>query len=612
MTSEKKLHSKQTQEKNSLAVIQEVNTLNQESWNKRRTDPKLSKQLAELALTMSKKTHYDLGMGEAYLNLSIFEGYFGQLDNTVQLIEKAIVIFERVDHPLGIVRACNSFGYIYIVRNELGKAFEYLNRGIQLSKLHNIDEMLIYLYYNIGEIYKNNLSLYQDALCYLLQALPLLEIQLQHPLSAALYGSIGLCYQKIGQLEKSMYYSQKALEHSQKLADKQTLYLCYHLLANIYKEQGDYKTAKHYVHVLRNLLDDDTDSYTYAYTKLTAAHIEEAEAHYPEAIAFGLEGLAVVNANKYAALSYHFYLVLAQCYEQINDFKLSSYYYKLYIAEYEQSMTKEVENRITVLSAELKVEEHYKELKLRMQNEKMAALSDIVTGVAHEINTPLGNAISIGSFLEDLEKELSFHHNSNQLNLALLNEYLENTRASILMLNQNLKRTANIVDSFKDVAMNRLALDLKTFNLSSLLQDMAVLLTPSLRSKHISLDINCPVSLIFRGYEELLRYVVTHLIQNAILHAFDDVENPLIAITVADEPQFLHISVYDNGIGIPKAHLDKIYNPFFTTKKANGGLGLGLNIVYNMITQLMNGTITVHSDPASGTVFELYFPKEAT
>lgn len=589
-------------------MITEINALNDEAWTNRRNSTYMTAKLAALALSLAQYAHYDQGIGEAYLNLSIAEGYHGNIDRAFEFAEKAIAIFEQLSYSVGLIRACNVFGYLYIIRSELGKAFEYLLRGLHLSKSHAYKEMLLFFYFNIGEIYKNTLYLYNEALAYLLESLPHTEESPDHPLCGLIFASIGFCYQKLGNSKQAQLYAGRAIQVAERNVDQQTLSICYHLIANIYKEAGEYELALSYVNKELVTLSTLNDSYSNANCSLTISQIYYALDDYSAAINESLKGLSIVDTYGYAALTYHFYLVLAQCYEKTGSYEKSVDYYKRFVTAYEKTMTLELENRITVLSAELRQEEHLRALSLTMQNEKMSALADIVTGVAHEINTPLGNAISIASYMADLKKELCEELPATQLSPSAIEEFLDNQQDALDMLQQSLRRTANIVDSFKDVAMNRHALDQKTFCLCTLLEDLNTILQPELRAQQVHLEIICDPNLIITSYEELLRYILTHLFQNALLHAFERTSEPMIRVTAVRHPNYLYLSVYDNGIGIDAAHIGKIYNPFFTTKKANGGIGLGLNIVYNMVTQLMNGKIEVKSDSRNGTTFELYFP----
>lgn len=571
----------------------------------------LSNELAHKALALSLENNYLLGQYEATMNIAVYEGYQGHIEDSLLSAQKAMSFFESGRHYKQLIRCCNILGYLYIVKSDLGLAFEVLIKGIQLSKEHDYDEMLIFFYYNVGEIYKNTLHLYSEALHYLQQPLPIADIE-SHPLNGALLASIAVCYQKLGESDVAIEYSHKALSYAIQHSDVRTLANCYHLLAITYQGLGQYTTAHQYILEELDQFNKTTDEYGIANANLVLSEIYFAQNDYDKAIKIAHETLEICSAHAYDALVYPLYWVLAQSHEHLQQYDQSSEYYKRYSIAYEKNLTQEVENRISVLSADLRMQERQKELLLKQRNEKLIALADLVTGVAHEINTPLGTAITLCSFIQE---ELISYDLKCQQKGCLINdqkEFFEIASDALQLLSSSLERTAGIIQNFKSVSTDHHALEPKPIQLHELINDVILLSSPLIKQTSIHIENQCDSEIVIINYERIITQILAHLVENSIKHGFEITRSGLIRISARIDSQKVIINVTDEGMGIEENNLSKIFNPFYTTKKANGGIGLGLNIVHNMVTQLLNGTITVESSLGRGTRFELIFPKQVS
>lgn len=281
----------------------------------------------------------------------------------------------------------------------------------------------------------------------------------------------------------------------------------------------------------------------------------------------------------------------------------------------------EKEMEIISLNAELedKVYERTKELKTSIddlkrtqeqlvEQEKMASLGGLVAGVAHEINTPIGVGITAVSHLRDNIKSINDSFNSGTLTkgdfATMMGAIVECTD----IVDGNLRRAADLVKAFKSVAVDQSSAEARLFSLYDYIQDILLSLRPKLkRTPHnIELDVNPVIELYCDP--GIFSQIVTNLIMNSLNHAFlpDQVGNIQISAQVKDDE--LSMLYTDDGQGIEQSIIDHIFDPFVTTKRGQGGSGLGTHIIYNLVTQALGGQIHCFSELGKGVRFEISVP----
>lgn len=246
-----------------------------------------------------------------------------------------------------------------------------------------------------------------------------------------------------------------------------------------------------------------------------------------------------------------------------------------------------------------------------VQAEKLAALSGLVAGVAHELNTPIGNSMMVASTLRD--STLSVHGcMQTGLRRSQLNEYLSEADSATDILMRNLHRAAELISSFKQVAVDQTSQQRRTFKLEELVSEIVVTLQPTFRTTPFHVETDVQPGLRLDSYPGPLGQVLTNLIANAIIHGLEGRESGRIRIVGSAEGESaVSLTIEDNGCGIPPEHMRKIFDPFFTTKRGRQGSGLGLHIVHNIVTGILGGQISVDSEPGVGTVFRVTVPRVA-
>jgi len=176
----------------------------------------------------------------------------------------------------------------------------------------------------------------------------------------------------------------------------------------------------------------------------------------------------------------------------------------------------------------------------------------------------------------------------------------------------NAERAANLIQSFKQVAVDQTSEARRDFELNDYLHEIITSLQPKLRRTRIRVSIECPPEIKMDSFPGALSQVITNLVMNALIHAFDDAKIGKISIHAQHlENDNVSLLIADNGSGIPATYLHRIFEPFFTTKRGSGGSGLGLHIVYNIVRQQLWGTIEVKSTMGEGTSFLIVIPRKA-
>ncbi len=244
-----------------------------------------------------------------------------------------------------------------------------------------------------------------------------------------------------------------------------------------------------------------------------------------------------------------------------------------------------------------------------VQSEKLAALGSLVAGVAHELNTPIGNSVMAASTLQDHTKTMQRAVTEGALRRSMLEQFVADSQTTCDILNRNLRRASELISSFKQVAVDQTGAQRRSFQLLEVVNEIVITLGPSLKKTPFVLESNIDDSLWLDSYPGALGQILVNLINNAVLHAFADRDHGFIALRAyATQPGWLELTVTDNGCGISAEHLPRIYDPFFTTKLGQGGSGLGLNIVHNLATGILGGRLEVVSQVNWGTRFTLALP----
>lgn len=247
-----------------------------------------------------------------------------------------------------------------------------------------------------------------------------------------------------------------------------------------------------------------------------------------------------------------------------------------------------------------------------IQSEKMASLGGLVAGVAHEINTPVGIGVTAASSLLQETEQLMEKMANESLTRSDLENYLVVVGESSNLVLNNLGKAAELVRTFKLVAVDQSVEDMRSFMLLEYVKDVLSSLKPVLNKAKVQVAIDCPSEILMHSYPGSLSQVFTNLIMNALKHGFDvhQAEKKIqIHIAMLDDDQ-VEVVFADNGRGVPAELLGKIFEPFVTTARGQGGSGLGAHIVYNQITRKLHGSIQASSEPGQGLTLRMCWPRD--
>ncbi len=244
--------------------------------------------------------------------------------------------------------------------------------------------------------------------------------------------------------------------------------------------------------------------------------------------------------------------------------------------------------------------------------EKMASLGALVAGIAHELNTPIGNSLLTASALADMVADFEKKYAEGGIKRSLLEAHLADSKLACEIMTNSLRRAADLITSFKQVAVDQTSDQRRPFDLCDVVRDTLATYAAQLRRVNCETRFDAPPSLVMDSYPGSVGQVLSNLINNALLHAFEGRTSGAISITVRQlDAEHISMVFMDDGIGMPPRILHQVFDPFFTTKMGQGGSGLGMNIVYNIVTGMLGGTIEIESAAGKGTRVTISVPTTA-
>jgi PAS domain S-box-containing protein len=247
-----------------------------------------------------------------------------------------------------------------------------------------------------------------------------------------------------------------------------------------------------------------------------------------------------------------------------------------------------------------------------IEAEKLAALGRLVAGVAHEVNNPVGISLTVASSLERKTALFAAEVARGDIRRSSLTDFLDASRDASSQLVANLNRAAELITSFKQVAADRSYSDQRTFDLGDLTEQVVMSLRPGLRKHRLTLNVECEPNLTMNSYPGPYGQVLTNLFLNAVAHAFPDGRAGTVDIKVrAAGGDHVEIIFSDDGCGMSLDVRRRAFDPFFTTRRDQGGTGLGLHIVYSIVTSRLGGRLDLDSGPGSGTRVHMVLPRVA-
>lgn len=244
-----------------------------------------------------------------------------------------------------------------------------------------------------------------------------------------------------------------------------------------------------------------------------------------------------------------------------------------------------------------------------VQNEKMASLGDMVAGVAHEVNTPIGLGVTASTMMLDRLASLKQQFESKSLKASNMARFIDEGEENLNIIYRNLNRAAELISSFKQVAVDQTSEMSRAVNIKQLVNEILLSLRPQLKKTKHHVVVNCDDHFDVETKAGPINQIIINLIVNSLIHAFKPDEEGTITLNIEmPSTGLIKFTYADNGMGIPESIRKRIFDPFVTTKRGQGGSGLGMHLVYNLVTQGLNGSISLTSEPGRGVEFSIQFP----
>lgn len=276
----------------------------------------------------------------------------------------------------------------------------------------------------------------------------------------------------------------------------------------------------------------------------------------------------------------------------------------------ENTRRSSAEKILTTTNNELKnsIFELNKAKERLLESEKMASLGMLSAEVSHEINTPIGISITSASFIADLLIRLQQDVSQQKLSKKSIEKFIENAQKSTEILTSNLNRSSDLITSFKHVAVDQISDKIRLIDVSKYIDEIIQSLHPKLKKTNHCIKIHCDKSIEISSHPGAIAQIIINLIINSVIHGFENINRGEITIDISLHQQILHINYRDNGHGLTKEGIEKLFVPFYTTKGNQGGTGLGTHIIHNLVVDTLNGSIEVKNNGDVGLSYHIEFP----
>ncbi|MDO6475717.1 HAMP domain-containing sensor histidine kinase [Alteromonas sp. 1_MG-2023] len=243
-----------------------------------------------------------------------------------------------------------------------------------------------------------------------------------------------------------------------------------------------------------------------------------------------------------------------------------------------------------------------------VESERMASLGGLVAGIAHDVNTPIGVSVTAASYLNERLVSLRAAFDDKTLSNKSMNAFIDEAEQASTLLLSNLNRASDLIASFKQVAVDQTSEAERLFNLNSYLHEILQSLKPTFKNTRHQVNIQCPADLEILCAPGVIAQIVTNMMINSLMHGFEHIQEGHISLAVSRDGSHIVMEYQDDGKGMSKEALSHLFDAFYTTRRNQGGSGLGTHIVFNLVTQTLDGSIEAFSEPEKGLRYVIRFP----
>ena len=606
-------------------------------------------------LKIDLKTDYRQGIAVDFNNIGNIFKDWGEYDSALVYYHKTLEIFEDQQNKDGVSRLLSNIGNVYLDWEKYDKAKEYYLKSLKIFKELGNKYAIAGILNNVGQVYDDT-GEKEKALNYYFKALSINEELDNLDWKSYNLGNIGRVYLSTEQYLKSLSYFDKTLKIAEKTGNKEVISRTllnigyankaihkynkaieafnkslkiakkkgismiikdnYYGISETNAAIGNYNKALEYYKLYTQVKDSifNEESHKQITEMMTKYETEKKE---KEIVLLNKE--KKLQKTELAQKQAEIKKKNIQRNAFIGGFALVLVLALVLYRGYRQKRRANImldEKNVLITRQKAELTQTLEELRATqeqlVESEKMASLGNLVAGVAHEINTPVGIGITASSSLVEETKQFAELYKKDKMNRKALEEYLENTFQASELILKNMNRTGELVQSFKQVSVDQMVDEKRKFNLKSYLSDIMLGIKPEFGKKTIKIDIDCDENLEINSFPGAFAQIITNLTLNSVRHGFRKKEKGNITITAktkchserSEESSHLLLQYKDDGTGISKENLPKIFDPFFTTNKQIG-TGLGLHIVYNLVTQKLKGNIKCESKEGKGVLFTI-------
>lgn len=600
------------------------------AWRIRRKDHKETLALCEAILAGAQFQALTAAQQQDVLHCveclkGLIAVYLSDYPVAKELLDQALAHLRDGHLPLWLARCANSRGYLFSVTGQFGDALVSYREALDWSRAVKDFELIVFILFNIGELYREVLERYQEANSYYEEALHYALEGGGHTLLSSIYSNLGATWQRLGDKAKAWDFAQLALQTARQNQDAFAMGVCYDNLSTYFFERGELDRAWEYVVLADQAKQPLEDDYADMLTWLQMARIEAAKGRHDAAIEWGKAALKEAVQHNSGSTTAIALGLLARAYEYLGDTRRAMLHYKAYSKKAAEKFSLDLASQMTVLTSEAKftalkkdaeihrlrnvelknkteeiervvrdLQEALASLKATQQEllhaEKMAALGRLVAGVAHEINTPLGVSVTLASFIQAQLEGMKMQLNEHLKSCKGLEEPLVASQEAVEHLENSLQRTADIVRSFKNLAMTSELMAVKTIALEDWLKEFALQFESTYGGPLPEICI-LGEPIVLETYPNALGAILTELCLNARYHAYPEGGAGPVRLTFSTVEGSLRMICCDEGMGLSDMVPETLFEPFVTTKRREGHIGLGLHSVFNIVKQILKGDI---------------------
>jgi C4-dicarboxylate-specific signal transduction histidine kinase len=276
----------------------------------------------------------------------------------------------------------------------------------------------------------------------------------------------------------------------------------------------------------------------------------------------------------------------------------------------ENNRRRKTETTLITTNKDLKssIQELSKAQDRLLEAEKMASLGQLSAEVSHEINTPIGISITSTSYLSDSINKLNQDINDQKLSKRTIDLFIANAQQSVALLSNNLQRSAELITSFKQVAVDQTNDKVRLISVAKYLDEIIQSIHPKLKKTTHRIKVNCDPHIEVYSHPGAIAQIIINLLINSIIHGFNEINRGEMTIDITLEHHQLIINYRDNGVGLKQDELALLFNAFYTTKGEQGGTGLGTHIIKNLVEDTLNGSIHAESKLGEGLYYQITLP----